>query len=665
MADDKQPAEEGTLLWQPGPERAEQSNLARYTRWLGEAGGRRFGSYDDLWQWSVDDLEGFWSSVWEYFGVIAHRPYDRVLGRSPSGGRVEGARWFAGAELNYAEHCLRRRDDHPAVVFTNEAGATASLTYAELAERTAEAAAGLRRLGVGRGDAVVGYLPNVPEAVVAAMAAASIGAVWSSCPPEFGARSVIERFAQLEPRVLIGVDGYTYGGRRFDAMSALRDVQASLPSLRATVVLPYLDPSAAVGGLASAVTWDDLLVPGEPLTFERVPFDHPLWVLYTSGTTGVPKAIDHGHGGVLIEHLKTLSLHLDLGEDDRFFWFTTTGWMMWNFLISGLLVGATVVLYDGSPAHPDLYALWRMAETAGVTCFGVSAPYILGCMKEGIDPARELDLSRVRTVGSTGAPLPPEGYRWVYEHVGADLLLASISGGTDVVTAFTASSPTLPVRAGEMACRALGAKLESFDADGRAVVDEVGELVVTEPMPSMPVRFLNDPDGRLLHESYFDFYPDAWRHGDWLSITPAGACVVHGRSDATLKRGGVRMGTSEFYRVIDDLPEVADSLVVDTAGLGTDGKLLLFVVLSEGVVLDRALRERIASAIRTRLSPRHVPDSVEAIAEVPRTLNGKKLEVPVKRILSGVPVEEAASLDSLANPDALRFFADLAAQEAS
>ena len=670
MTDDKQQTAQGTLLWRPSPERAERSNMARYMRWLGEARGRRFDSYDDLWRWSVDDLDGFWGSVWEYLGVMAHRPYDRVLERSASksrgeGNSVEGARWFAGAELNYAEHALRRRDGHTAVVFTNEAGASATLTYAELAERTAEAAAGLRRIGVGRGDAVVGYLPNVPEAVVAALAAASIGAVWSCCPPEFGAPSVIERFAQLEPKVLLGVDGYTYAGRRFDATAGLREVQASLPSLRATVVLPYLDPSPGTGGLAGAVTWSDMLVPGEPLIFEPVPFDHPLWVLYSSGTTGAPKAIVHGHGGVLVEHLKMLSLHMDLGEDDRFFWFTTTGWMMWNFLISGLLVGATIVLYDGSPAHPDLYALWRMAASTGVTCFGVSAPYILACMKAGIEPARGLDLGRIRTVGSTGSPLPPEGYAWVYEHVGADLLLASISGGTDVVTAFTAGSPTLPVHAGEMACRALGAKVESFDADGRSVVDEVGEMVVTEPMPSMPVRFLNDPDGRLLHESYFDFYPNAWRHGDWLRITPAGACVVYGRSDATLKRGGVRMGTAEFYRAIDDVPEVADSLVVDTAGLRTEGRLLLFVVLSEGVVLDEALRERIESAIRTRLSPRHVPDAVHAIAEVPRTLNGKKLEVPVKRILSGVPVEEAASLDSLANPDALRFFADMAAQDAT
>ena len=663
MTDATQPVAQGKLLWQPTPERAERSNMARYIRWLAEARGLRFGSYDELWLWSVADLDGFWSSVWEHLGVTAHRPYDRVLER-PAGGRVEGARWFVGAELNYAEHCLRRRDDHAAIVFTNEAGTTARLTYGELVERTAEVAAGLRRLGVTKGDAVVGCMPNVPETVVAALAAASIGAVWSSCSPDFGAQAVVERFVQLDPKVLLGVDGYRYNGRAFDASASLAEVQRSLPSLRATVVLPYLDPAAGVAGLSDAMAWDDMLVAGEPLVFEPVAFGHPLWVLYSSGTTGAPKAIVHGHGGVLLEHLKMLSLHMDLGEDDRFFWFTTTGWMMWNFLISGLLVGSTVVLYDGSPAHPDMYALWRMAEATGVTCFGVSAPYILACMKAGIEPGHELDLSGIRTVGSTGAPLPPEGYAWVYDHVGADLLLASISGGTDVVTAFTAGSPMLPVHAGEMQAAALGCKLESFDAHGRPLVGEVGELVVTEPMPSMPVRFLNDPDGARLHESYFDAYPDVWRHGDWLRITPAGTCVIYGRSDATLNRGGVRMGTSEFYRVVEDLPEVLDSLVVDTSSLGGDGKLLLFVVTRDGTALDDALRARITSAIRKQLSPRHAPDAVHAIAEVPRTLNGKKLEVPVKRVLNGTPVEQAASLDALANPEALRFFVDLAAREA-
>lgn len=658
-------ASEGALLWTPSEERRTASNLAAYERWLAQTRGLRFASYEDMWRWSVSDVAGFWETFWEWFGVKAHTPYAQALAPGPGGTRVEGARWFAGATLNYAEHALARGGDAPAVIGVRESGEASRWTWDELRERTAAVAAGLRALGVGPGDAVAAYMPNAPETVAAALAAASIGAIWSSCPPEFGPRSVIERFRQLEPKVLLTVDGYVYGGKTFDALPSVAAIGQALPSLRRTVVLPYLAPHPDLRGLGeSAALWDDFLVGGEAPTFEPVSFDHPLCVVYSSGTTGAPKAIVHGHGGALLEHAKFLSLQMDLGERDRFFWFSTTGWIMWNLLMSGLLAGSSIVLYDGSPAYPDALALWRMAERTGVTSFGVSAPYILGCIKAGVEPGASLDLSAMRSIGSTGAPLPPEAFAWAYEKVKRDLLLASISGGTDVFTAFIGGGPTLPVRAGEIQCRCLGCKVESFDANGEPVIGEVGELVVTEPMPSMPVRFLNDPDGSRLHESYFDAYPDAWRHGDWLKITEDGACVVYGRSDSTLNRSGVRMGTSEFYRVVEELPEVMDSLVVDTTQLGTDGQLLLFLVMREGCPLDDAARRRVTDAVRTSLSPRHAPDEIYEIAEAPRTLNGKKLEVPVKKILSGAPIEQAASADALANPDALAFFARLAAERA-
>ncbi len=653
--------EEGVLLWTPSESRKAASNLAAYERWLGETRGLQFDGYEELWRWSVADVGAFWETVWEYFGVQSKRPYERALAPGPNGTRVEGARWFAGSRINYAEYALARRDGAPALIAVHESGATVEWTRAQLYARAAEIAAGLRGLGVARGDAVVAYMPNVAEAAAAALATAAIGATWSSCPPEFGARSVIERFQQLAPKALLTVDGYTYGGKPFDALGAVAEIQQALPTLRKTVVLPRLSAAPDIGALRDAMLWDELLTPGIELAFEPVEFDHPLWVVYSSGTTGAPKAIVHGHGGALLEHLKLLSFHLDIKEGDRFFWFSTTGWIMWNIVVSGLLLGATIVLYDGSPAHPDMYALWRMAEQTRTTCFGVSAPYILGCMKAGVEPGRELDLSAMRAIGSTGAPLPPEGFAWVYERVKRDLLLASVSGGTDVLTAFIGGGPTLPVRAGEIQCRCLGCKVESFGEDGEPVVGEVGELVVTEPMPSMPVRFLSDEDGKRLHESYFDVYPDVWRHGDWLKVTGEGACVIYGRSDSTLNRSGVRMGASEFYRVVEDIPEVLDSLVIDTTRLGAEGKLLLFVVMREGHALDDAMKRKIDAAIRSNLSPRHVPDETWRIPEAPRTLNGKKLEVPVKKILNGARPEQAASMDALANPGALDFFVELAA----
>lgn len=654
-----EPVSEGTVLWQPSEEQKAQANITRYLRWLKKQKGLEFGSYEDLWTWSVTDLEGFWASIWEFFEVKANRPYARVLAER----RMPGARWFAGAELNYAEHALQRRDEHPAVVFKSEGRPVSTLTYAELYRQVAAVAAGLRRLGIQRGDRVVAYMPNIPQTLVAFLAASSIGAIWSSCSPEFGIRSVVDRFQMIEPKVLLAADGYYYNGNPYERLAAVAEIQRHLSTLESTVVVPYVDEHPATGGLGNAKLWGDLFAETGELSFEPVPFDHPLWVLYSSGTTGLPKAIVQGHGGILLEHLKALSLHLDLTPEDRFFWFTTTGWMMWNFLISGLLLGMTVVLYDGSPGYPDMRALWQFAEETGMTYFGTSAPYILACMREGIEPGREFDLSRLRGVGSTGAPLPPEGFRWVYDEVKKDLLLGSVSGGTDMCTAFVLSCPTLPVHAGEIQCRGLGARVEAYDERGHPVVGEVGELVMTEPLACMPLFFWNDPDGQRYQESYFDMFPGVWRHGDWIKITERGSCVIYGRSDSTLNRAGVRMGSSEFYRVVEDIPDVVDSLVVDTGQLGREGRLLLFVVVRGGVRFDEELQTRIRQKLRQELSPRYVPDEMYAVSDIPRTLNAKKMEVPVKRILTGTPPEKAVSPDAISNPQSIHFFIDLARRQ--
>jgi acetoacetyl-CoA synthetase len=642
-------------MWTPSPERVERSNLTRYLRWLEERRGLRLGSYAEAWRWSVDDLDGFWSSIWEFFDVGGPAPAPALAER-----RMPGARWFPGATLNHAELSLRRHDDHPALLFGNEAGELGTVGYAELGRRVAAAAAGLRRLGVAKGDRVVAYLPNVPETVVAMLAVASIGAIWSSCAPEFGVSSVVDRFAQIEPKVLVAVDRYRYNGAWHDRGDALAEIRRRLPSLAATVLV-----GGAAGDAGAATTsWERLLEEGagaEP-AFEPVPFDHPLWVLYSSGTTGLPKPIVHGHGGIALELLKSISLHLDLGPADRFFWFTTTGWMMWNFLVGGLLLGSTVVLYDGSPGHPDMGALWRFAEASGMTYFGTSAAFVLASAKAGVEPAREADLSALHSIGSTGSPLPPEGFAWLYRHVAPDVLVGSTSGGTDVCTSFVTSCPLLPVHPGEIQCRALGAKVAAFDEQGRPVVGQVGELVVTEPLPSMPLFFWNDPDGDRYRDSYFSTWPGVWRHGDWIRFTERGTCVISGRSDSTLNRGGVRMGTAEFYRVVEGLDEVVDSLVVDVSDPGGEGRLLLFVVLRPGAELDDDLERRIRAAVRSDLSPRHVPDRIAAIAEVPRTLSGKKLEVPVKRMLTGVPLEQAVSEGALANPGAVQEVVALARQ---
>jgi acetoacetyl-CoA synthetase len=652
--------ETGQVLWEPPVDVRATTRMGRFLDWVHATRQVWLPDYETAWRWSVTDPEAFWWSVWEFFEVSSHAYPTEALADA----QMPGAVWFPGARLNYAEHALRhdasRRDD-VAILARSQTRADQQLTWGQLREQVARCATGLRRLGVGEGDRVVGYLPNVPETLVAFLACASIGAVWSSCAPEFGTRAVIDRVQQIEPTVLLAVDGYVYGSKRIDRAEELAEIRAQLPTLEVTVLLGYLDAEPDPGRFPDVMSWEDLLAEEAPLTFASLPFDHPLYVLFSSGTTGLPKAIVHGHGGILIEHAKKLGLHHDLGPDDRFFWFTTTGWMMWNYLASALVVDSQVVLFDGDPGHPDLLELWRLASDMGVTVFGVSAPFLLACRAEGLRPGEQLDLTGIRSVGSTGAPLPPEGFAWVYDAVGEDLLLASASGGTDVCTAFVGPVPLLEVRAGEIQARALGCSVEAYDEQGEPVIGRRGELVITRPMPSMPVGFWNDPEGRRYREAYFEDYPGVWRHGDWIEITEHGSCIITGRSDATLNRGGVRMGTAEFYSVVDDVDGIADSLVVHhTDPDGGPGELVLFVVLDEGRHLDDDLRAAVAAAVREQVSPRHVPDQLIAIPEVPRTISGKKMEIPVKRLLEGEPLERVANPGAMANPGSLDAFTELA-----
>ena len=637
------------LLWEPPAERMERSTLVRYTEWLREHRGLSFDSYDELWQWSVGDLDGFWASVAEFFEIRFSEGGEQVLGDRS----MPGAEWFPGARVSFAEHVFRGKDDSEvALRHASELRELGEWTWGELRAQTAAIAAGLRALGVGEGDRVAAYMPNIPETVAAFLACASIGATWSSAAPEFGARSVIDRFAQIEPKVLLTIDGYRYGGKDYDLGANVERIAGEIPGLERTVRFGYLDGSG----------WEEgFLVRGEELEFAQLPFDHPLWVLYSSGTTGLPKPIVHGQGGILIEQTKKMNLHLDAKAGDRVFWFSTTGWMMWNFLVGVLLTDASIVLYDGNPGFPDLGTLWQLADDAGITTFGTSAAFVASCMKAGVEPGAGRDLSALGAVGSTGSPLSPEGFRWIYDQLGSETWLFSTSGGTDMCTAFVGGVPTLPVYLGEMQARCLGASVESWDPEGKPLIGEVGELVITEPMPSMPIFFWGDEDGSRLRESYFDMFPGVWRHGDWIEITSRGTAIIYGRSDSTINRGGVRMGTSEIYRAVLAVDGVLDALVVDVPGAGSDPAWMpLFVVLAEGASLDDELVGEIRRRIREDCSPRHVPDEIRQIPEVPRTLSGKVLEVPVKRILTGTPVDVAASRESLANPDALDYFVALA-----
>jgi len=646
-------------IWTPRPEFAAGSVIADYQRWLERQRGLRFDSYDALWRWSVGNIADFWPSIWDYFDLHSDAPVVEVLAEP----RMPGARWFEGARLNYAQQVFRHaRASQPAIRHAGEAAPLSDLSWDQLQRQVASVAAALRDMGVEPGDRVAAYLPNVPQTVVAFLAAASIGAIWSVCAPEMGPVAVLDRFRQIEPKVLLAVAGYRHGGRHHDRGAVLRELLSGLPSVRNWVLVD--DAEAAVTGSLPPGPrmhrWNDLLRQPATLNVESLPFDHPLWIVYSSGTTGLPKPIVHGHGGIVVEHLKMLGLHCNLRAGDVFHWYSSSGWIMWNVQVGGLLLGATIALADGSPAWPDFGRLWRFIDEAGVTSFGAGAAFFANCMKAGLEPARIANLSRLQMVGSTGSPLPPEAYQWIRQHVRSDLWINPIAGGTDFAGAFVGGNPTLPVYAGEMQCRCLGASVEAFDDAGQPLIDEVGELVCTAPMPSMPLYLWGDLDGLRLHDSYFDTYPGVWRHGDWVRITPRGGAIIYGRSDATINRQGIRMGTSELYRLVEDEPEIIDSLVVDLEYLGRGSWMTLFVVLREGSDLDDALSEKLRQKIRAGLSPHHVPTEIVRAPDVPRTLSGKKMEVPIKKLMLGQPLEKVANPDAMANAQCLDWYRDFA-----
>ena len=646
------------LLWEPSAEFRRQTNMTAYMHWLADARGLKFADYAALQRWSVADLEAFWQSIWDYYQVQSSTPVARVL----SSHAMPGAQWFAGASLNFAEHIFRGRSDaRPALLAADEQRDPRALSWADLEARVASVAAYLRGLGVAPGDRVVAYLPNIPEALVAFLAASAIGAVWSSCSPDFGTNSVVDRFQQIAPKVLIAVDGYGYNGKTIDRVAELGQLQGALPSLERILLIDHRG-GAGRCVLPGVDAWEQVLAKSAgPLHFESLPFDHPLWVLYSSGTTGIPKAITHSHGGVLLEQLKHLGLHCDVKPGDRFFWYSTTGWVMWNIGLSVLLLGAVPVIYDGNPGYPDQNRLWAMAERARLTHFGTGAAYLIACMKAGLKPGRDFDLKSLRVMGSTGSPLPEEAFEWVYQSVKPDLWLLSMSGGTDIASAFVGGCPLLPVHAGEIQCALLGVDVRALDEAGNTLVGEVGEMVVMEPMPSMPIYFWNDADDRRYRESYFEDYPGRWRHGDWMRVSDQGTIQILGRSDSTLNRGGVRIGTSEVYRGVELVDAVADSLAVSIELPGGGHYLPLFVQLKPGLALDVDIKTAINQSLRTNFSPRHVPDAIFQIDEVPYTLTGKKMETPVKKILMGVAPEKAANRDAMKNPASLDYFLAFAA----
>lgn len=642
------------LLWTPSETLKNESNLQQYISWLKQNRKLSFTDYHHLWKWSVNHIDEFWESIWSYFNILHDGAYAHVR----SSDRMPYTEWFAGTKLNYTEHIFRKAtDQHPAIVFKSENSSLKNISWAELQEQVASLQHFLKQQGVKTGDRLVAYMPCISEATVGLLASASLGAIWSSCSPDFGTNAVVDRFAQIEPKVLIAVDQYTYGGKTFDKSEVLRDLVKAMPTLECVVVVSEKTP---VTYDKPTHHWNTVLnAKGPGLEFVRVPFNHPMWVLYSSGTTGLPKAIMHSQGGILLEQLKYGTFHNDFKPGERCFWYTTTGWMMWNYIHGSLLAGGTMVLYDGSPGFPDLNALWKFSQDAAIHHFGTSAGFILANLKEDIKPSR-FDLSALRSIGSTGSTLPAEGFDWVYDRVKKDLWLASMSGGTDVCSAFVGGNPMWPVYAGEIQCRALGCKLEAFNEVGKTVMDEVGEMVITEPMPSMPVSFWNDPDFKRYNDSYFEMFPGVWRHGDWTKITARQGVIIYGRSDATLNRGGVRIGTSEIYRAVDKVKEVKDSLIICLEKERGEFWMPLFVVMQEGQTLDDAIKKKVNTTIRREYSPRHVPDEIIAVPDIPYTISGKKTETPVKKVLMGKDPKEVVNAGALKNPASMDFFIAMA-----
>ncbi|MFP7296729.1 acetoacetate--CoA ligase [Neobacillus niacini] len=646
----------GNLLWEPSREIQEKSNVKQFMTWLNETRGLKVEQYNQLWEWSVTDVNGFWAAIWDYYQIMAKSDYDEVL----SGGKMPDVEWFSGATLNYAEHIFRNETkDKAAIIYESETRHQQELSWAELKRNTAAVAGYLRSKGVKPGDRVVSYAPNIHETVTAFLACASIGAVWSSCAPEFGIQSVIDRFKQIGPKVMFASDGYQYGGKKYDRLELIGRIQSALPTLEETIIIPNLQEQPDLSGLNNSVLWYQVIKENSnvPLTFEAVPFNHPLWILYSSGTTGKPKGIVQSQGGILLEHLKFLGLQMDLKREDRFFWYTTTGWMMWNIGVGSMLTGATVLLFDGNPNYPDDETLWRFAESTQMTMMGTSASFIVANMKSKVNP-KKFNLSHLRGIGSTGSPLPESGFDWVYQEVKKDIWLYSTTGGTDICSGFLGGSLLLPVYSGELQARSLGVAVTSFNDRGEEVVDEIGELVVTKPMPSMPIYFWNDENGARYKDSYFDVFPDVWRHGDFIKITSRGSGIMYGRSDATINRGGIRMGTSEIYSALESIPEVLDSIIVDIPITSEQSYMPLFIVLREGTPFSEKLKSHINKTIRSNCSPRHVPNEIFSVKELPKTLNGKKIEVPIKKILMGIPIDKAVNADSLLNPDSLQYFVE-------
>jgi acetoacetyl-CoA synthetase len=664
-------------LWTPSETRVSAARITSFVQWLRSTHRLALDDYESLWRWSITDLEGFWGAVWQYFGIAASRPYSRVIEHE----RMPGARWFIGAELNFVDQVFARaHPSAPAIVYESEAGGTGMLSWTELREQTAALAAALCDLGVGPGDRVAAYLPNIPQTVVAFLATASLGAIWSVCAPDMGPVSVSDRFEQIEPKALIVCDGYRFAGRAYDRRDVVQSVLSRLSSVQGLIWVSHLDPQGAPPPVLlgrRVLAWGEALHAPKPVSPRPLPSDHPLWILYSSGTTGLPKPIVHGHAGIILNGLLTAAIHSDIAPGDRVFWTSSTSWMVWNAHVITLLAGATLVLFDGSPSGPGASAdwnyLWRLADRHRVHLFGSGAAFFHACLKAGVVPRDHASLEALRTIASTGSPLSIEGHRWLYSAIKPDVWVNCISGGTDICGAFLAGVPTLPVYAGEMQCRALGAAVHAFNDAGESIVNEIGELVCTRPLPSMPLFFWGDVDNARYRESYFEMFSDPhggpiWRHGDWLQLRPhpgAVGGIIHGRSDATINRQGIRMGTSELYGIVEALDEVLDSLVVDLEHLGQESYMALFVVLRPGQQLTDALEEKLRTHLRSGLSPRHVPDEILHVAEVPRTLTGKKLEVPIKRLLMGHSLESAVKRDALANPASLDWYVDFARTRAA